>query len=416
MPAVVPTAPPAAYLVAVLLGIGQIVAYGTMYYAFGILADDIAGSIGFSVEAVYGVFSLALLIGGLSAPRLGRLLDEMGAARAMAAGSAVTALAFLGLGLPSPAWLVVGCILVSQIVSTLVQYEGAFVVAARLAPDHARRTITGITLIGGFASTVFWPLTGYLADIAGWRSTMLVFAGLHLCLCLPIHLWLARFAEERTGVGRPASTAASPSTPTGSAIGGPVSPPGGSATTVFALVLLGFAASGFLIAAIHLHLIRTLEMIGLGTSATLIGALLGPFQVVGRIIEFASSHRLSIFLVAVTSTAAMPLALMLLIGGAPALWAGLAFALFFGLGQGLNYIVRGVLPLAIYGSDRLGAIMGRINGVRMVVTALAPFAFALVFERLGPSAALLLAIMVGILATIAFAALAWIMRNRPHAM
>ncbi|HSO48349.1 MAG TPA: MFS transporter, partial [Rhizobiaceae bacterium] len=165
------------FVVAAALGVTQTIGYGTLYYAFGVLAPKMAADTGLSLTAVYGLFSIALLAGGLVAPFAGRLFDRHEPAKVMAAGSLVCAAALVLWAL-APGSAAFAVLLVAvEVASVLALYEAAFVVAAHLAPlGQARRTITGITFLAGFASTIFWPLTQYLATQMDWRGVYLVYA------------------------------------------------------------------------------------------------------------------------------------------------------------------------------------------------------------------------------------------------
>ncbi len=173
------------------LGLTQIVGYGTLYYSFSVLAADMARDLIWSVEWVYGAFSVALLLGGMAAPWAGRLVDGRGAGGVMAWGSAAVALALAATAFaPERLTFVLGLVAVEAI-STLVLYDAAFAAVVQVTPATAKRTITHLTLIGGFASTVFWPATSALHAHLDWREVYLVFAALNLGLCAPIHLWVA---------------------------------------------------------------------------------------------------------------------------------------------------------------------------------------------------------------------------------
>jgi MFS family permease len=366
--------------VSLALGVTQTIGYGTLYYAFGVLAPAMSADTGFSLTAVYGLFSVALLAGGLAAPFAGRLLDRFDPAMVMAAGSIACAasLALWAL-LPGKAAFAVLLIAV-EIASVLALYEAAFVVAAWLAPaGMARRTITGITFIAGFASTIFWPLTQYLGEQFDWRGTYLVYAGMHLFINLPVHLWLWRKFRNRPRV--PAQSVAAMAVEEGTL-------PASLRRRVFPLLMAGFAANAFVIASVHLHLIGILGSLGLASSAAMTGAIIGPAQVAARVVEFASSGRTSIHVASVASAAALPLALAVLVAGAPSLPAAIFFGLVFGAGQGLSFIIRGVLPLELYGRRGYGALTGKINSVRLVVSATGPFVIAFLFEHAGVHVAL----------------------------
>lgn len=392
---------PSDFAIATLIGITQTIGYGSLYYSFGVLAPFMAEDTGLSLTFVYGLFSIALLASGFVAPRAGRLFDGNDPARVMAVGSCISAAALVFWAL-APGRVAFGAFLiVTEMSSVLVLYEAAFVLAARLSPANARRTITGITLIAGFASTIFWPLTSWLAGFIEWRTILLIFAALNLFVCAPLHVFLMR----RTPRAMPAQADAGQKLAEGTLTSSR------DRTVAFRLLLVAFAANAFVMSAVHLHLIGLLGALGLGASAALIGALIGPAQVAGRIAEFTAGPRISVMSVALFATGALPAGLGFLIGGSGYLAAAVVFALVFGAGQGLSYIVRGVLPLTLFGANGYGARTGRINSVRLFVSAGAPFLAAAIFERFGAQTALGVIAAAGLVGFIAIIAIVPILRR-----
>lgn len=395
-----------AIVVATVLGTTTTVSYGTLYYAFGVVARDMSTDTGLSLTSIYGVFSFGLFVSGILAARAGRLFDNYDPAGIMALGSGLAAILLVLWSLVHGQWPYALLLIALQVVSMLVLYEAAFVAAAVYAPSSARRTITGITLIAGFASTIFWPLTDWLRGFWSWREIYLMFAVLHLVFCLLPHLWLSRRQKvgSRSSIDRhhiPDQTIKPRLT--------------GKRARKIALILIsvGFTAKAFAISSVHLHLIGLLNAIGLAASAALIGALIGPSQVAGRLVEFFLSDRLSTFAVTLFSAAALPAALLLLVWTAPWAAAAIVFAVVFGLGQGLSYIARGVFPLELFGSTGYGALTGRINAVRLYVSAGAPFITAAIFERSGAVITIYAIVFTGISALLAFVAVGPLLR-RPN--
>ena len=377
--------PPAlpGWAVSAALGTTQTIGYGTLYYAFGVLAPGMAEETGLSLSAVFGTFSLAMIGGSLVAPRAGAVMDRRHPAKVMAAGSLVAAAVLTGWALIPGVPAFIGFLLASEVVSVLVLYEAAFVTVAHVSgPERARGVIAGITFVAGFASTVFWPLTQWLLTWMDWRGIYLAYAGLHLAVCVPVHVFLGRLAQAPDGAG----AAAVPGRPAGAGEGLALSPV--AARMLFLLMLAGFSMASFVISAVHLHLIPLLGGLGLGGAAALVGACIGPAQVGARLLEFATARRTPIHVPSVLSVAMLAVALAVLLAGAPDVTWGVAFALAFGIGQGLAFIVRGMLPLMAFGRGVYGTVTGRLNSVRLFVTALAPFVTALVLERAGPHAAL----------------------------
>jgi MFS family permease len=380
------------------LGTTQIIGYGTLYYAFSILAASIAQDLNWSLEWVYGAFSAALLAGGLLAPISGGWIDRFGAGRVMALGSVAAALALAGIALaPDRAFFVLGLVAI-EAVSTLVLYDSAFAALAQIAGADAKRRIGQLTLIGGFASTLFWPLTAWLLEFLTWREIYLLFAGLHLLLCMPLHMLLI---ARRLG---PALESVERAVPAGREVQGSL--PAAARRRAFLLLLAGFSAGGFVLSAVLVHMVPVLGGLGLGAGAVLVGSLFGPAQVLGRLVNMVLGRDLPSTRLAVLSAGLLPAAIALLLLTAPWLPAALLFAVVLGLGSGLVSIVRGTVPLELFGSRGYGAVLGKITAVRLVVTAGAPFAFALLLEGVGPASALWGMAAIGLLGMLALVALA----------
>lgn len=375
--------------VALALGTTTTISYGTLYYAFGVLADEMAADTGLSVTTVFGLFSISMLAAAIMAPFTGRALDRFAPAMIMVAGSLGSS-AFLALMslVPGPIAFAVFLFL-AQISSTAVLYEAAFTVATAYVPDYSRRTITIITLIAGFASTIFWPLTLWLINTMDWRGIFLIYAGLHMVICLPIHFWLARGKRADGSGGVDTSEQSNPPKP-GRITGG------GPRREAFFLMLIIFAAIGFTIASVHLHLIAILDAIGLAAHAALIGALIGPAQVAGRLAEFLSGGRLPALRLMVFTCATLAGGLVLLIVGPSTLIMASLAMMIYGVGQGLSSILRGVLPLEVLGTREFGSLLGKISSAALVMMAVAPVATAAVRETYGAQFA------VGTIASIAF--------------
>lgn len=357
------------------LGITQIIGYGTLYYSFSILAPGIASDFDVAIEWIYGCISLALLAGGLISPWAGGLADRHGAARVMALGSigAAAALAVCGLAGNAIVFLV-GMILV-ELASAFVLYATAFAFLAQTTGARAPRSITYLTLIAGFASTIFWPLTSFLLGSQHWHQIYMVFAVLNLVICLPLHLWLSRFA--RLAAARPVEAVIPQA---------PMSIDNGN--VVFVLIVLGFSLAGFVSAATLFHMVPMLGLLGLGTASVWVATLLGPAQVASRLINMAFGRDVSPTVLAMVSAATMPLALGTLALSAPSAWGGAAFAIIFGLGSGLFSIVSGTLPLAIFGKAGFGKRLGWIGFGRLGLSAIAPFALSVALGAVGPTPSL----------------------------
>jgi Major Facilitator Superfamily len=376
-----------------VLGITQIIAWGTIFYSPVLTAPLIVAETGWSLSFVMGGFSLGLLIAGLVSPFVGRSIDSHGGHVVMAAGALISALGLLGLAYArNPAmylsvWVVLGAGLGASL------YDPAFATLGRIFGADARRPITILTLAGGFASTAGWPATHLLIGEVGWRGTYIVYAVLMAAICAPLYA----FALPRSRAGADV-VAAGPATRPAALL-----PPNGLA---FTLVTAAFTAYAFVPSALSAHLLAIFGRTGIdAATVVLIGALFGPAQVAARVTELAFGRNLHPLLVARGAVLLLVLAfaLLALLGISVPLAA--IFAVMFGAANGLITITRGALPLALFGADGYGRLIGRISGPWLVMQSAAPLVMAFVAERASDSTALALAAGFAFVALACFAAI-----------
>lgn len=360
------------------LGVTQVAGYGALYYAFAVLAPEITKSFGWAPEWTYGGFALGLLAGGFAAPLAGRLIDIYGTRRMMSIGCVLASLSLFALSKAEGLISYYAAMIALEVVSTLVLYDAAFTALTQAHGANARRAISKLTLIGGFASTLFWPLTTALLAEADWRAIYQIYAMGYLLLALPLHaLLLPRSLSMH---------AAKPSRATdATAAGGYLA--GASRRRAFVLLAVAFSLQGFVVSAMSVHMLTLLQ--GFGFSAALavtFGALVGPSQVTGRLIEMLFGTNVPPVTTAWVSGALMPLGFVLLVfGGGTAAFAGL-FAIAYGVSMGLSSIVRGTVPLQLFGPAGYGAMLGKLSAPGLAIRAAAPLAFAVMMERAGLSA------------------------------
>lgn len=383
------------------LGLSQIIGYGSLYYSFGVLAPDMALDFGWPEQWIFAALSGSLLVGGLVAPISGRWADRFGAGQLMAWGSVAAAAALVICALAPHVVIFVAGLVALEIASAFVLYSTAFAALAQLEPGSAQRRITYLTLIAGFASTIFWPLTSFLNELMSWREVYLVFAGLNLLLALPIHLWIAR--RGRLLRARLA---------TGSLAPVPLVQPADEGR-VLALMLFGFAVIGFVSSAILVHMLPMLGALGLGASAVLVTTLFGPAQVLSRLVNMQFGKGLSQPALGVIGALCLPLGVVALAVTAPWPPGAALFAITFGLGSGLSSIVSGALPLALFGTTGYGQKLGWISSARLVASSLAPFAFAFMVGISSTHVSLWLLVLIGLSGAASFAAIWWRYRQRP---
>jgi MFS family permease len=385
------------------LGLTQIVGYGTLYYAFAILAPAMSAELGLPEQWVFGALSAALFFGSLLAPTAGRLADRLGAGRVMTAGSAAAALALAACAVAPGGISFFAALVAMELVSCFVLYSTAFVAIVQIGPVGAQRSITHLTLIAGFASTLFWPLTTALHAHLSWREVYLVFAGLNLALCLPVHAWLSMLSRRRL-----AAFATHPPSPATEA-GRPVDP--ARRRTIFLLMMAGFAVEGFVLSAILIHMVPLTTALGLGTAGVVVSMLFGPSQVASRLVNLVFGAGLRQTVLAVIAALFLAIGLAVLLAAAPAIAGIAAFVILFGLGSGLLSIVGGTLPLEVFGREGYGGSVGWMSAARQFSSSFAPFILAMMMAKTSVPMSLALLLLVAIAGAAVFGTIAFIRRR-----
>ncbi len=370
--------PPRLLVVIPILGVTQILAWGSSYYLLAVLAQPIASDTGWPLAWVVGGLSLGLLVAGIVSPRVGDSIQRLGG-RLVLATSAV----FLGLGLAGLAlspnlpfyivsWLVLGIGMGAGL------YDAAFATLGRLYGQRARTAIASLTLFGGFASTVCWPLSALFVSEFGWRNACLIYAAIHVVVLLPLYVF-ALPTEPKRPLRNP--------TPATSKDGQVATPPVTSTSKlVFALVALVITISSMISAMLSVHLLTILQAREIALAAAVaLGAIVGPSQVGARAIEMLISRFHHPIWTKFASTVFVAIGVGLLWIGFPVIAAAL---IFYGAGIGIESIARGTLPLAIFGEDRYASIMGRIAMPSLIMQAASPSLGALLIDSFGADGAL----------------------------
>jgi predicted MFS family arabinose efflux permease len=375
------------------LGTAQTIAWASSTYLPAILAKPIAAELGISTANVFGAFSVSLVVMALAGPPVGRAIDRAGGRGMLAMSNLVLAAGLVALGLAGNTAFLYGAWLLLGVGMAMGLYDAAFAALVWVHGPNARNPITGITLVAGFASTVGWPLTAFLAARYGWREACYAWAAINVLIALPLNLWCLpkeRSSKEfSSGRGKTAEPAKASE----------------HDRRDFILLSLFFATTAFVTSAFAAHLPGLLVAAGASAAVALTaGTLLGPAQVAARLSEFLAQKRWR-FHPLVTARVATGLhpagALMLaLLGGGPI--AACAFAVVHGAGNGMVTIAKGTLPLAVFGPAGYGYRVGLMQMLARAMQALAPFAFALVLGGFGARAALAVS---GGLSLVALAAL-----------
>jgi MFS family permease len=384
------------------IGTGQLLAWGSTFYLPAMLAEPMARDTGVAVPTVFLAFSVAMGGSALVGPWAGRTIDRWGGRPVLIVTNLLFATGLAALAAATGpvslfvAWGLIGLAMGAGL------YEAAFATVVRLYGSDARDAITGITLLGGFASTLGWPLSAWMEAHWGWRGACIGWALLHLLVALPLHVSVPRAgrdegsAAERGsgaagsgsgavagfGAAGPGSTGASEA-----AFAAPAAAPlatGGDRRTMGLLAFV-FAATWFVTTAIAAHGPRVLQAAGAGAAAALaVGALIGPAQVFARLMQFGPLRRVDPLRIARLASLGHPMGVAALLLAGPALAP--AFAVLHGAGGGLMTIARGALPLAIFGPVGYGARQGLLMLPTRIAQALAPFLSGVAIERWGADA------------------------------
>jgi predicted MFS family arabinose efflux permease len=346
------------------LGTTQTLAWASSYYLPAILADPIAHELGISNNWFFAAFSGALVISGLLGPRVGRQIDIVGGRQVLSISNVILAvgLALLGsahsIAVLLAAWLMLG------VGMGLGLYDAAFGALGRIYGDKARRAITGITLLAGFASTVGWPLSAWGLETIGWRNTCFAWAAAHILIGLPLNLiFIPRVERAAAAV----AAAVKPDIPI---------------DRTMVLLAIAFACAWAVTGAMAAHLPRILESMGAtGLQAVAAGAFIGPAQVLARIAEASLLSRFHPIVSTRIACVTHPIgaAIMALVGGP----AAIIFAICHGTGNGILTIARGTLPLAIFGPKDYGYRLGVLGAPARIAQAAAPLAFSVLIDDLG---------------------------------
>jgi predicted MFS family arabinose efflux permease len=380
------------------LGVVQILAWGTSFYIPAVFAEPIVKNTGWSLGIVVGGTSMGLLVAGLISPQVGRIIDRRGGRPVLMTSSLFYAAGLAGIGLaPSLpiylfAWVLLGVGMGTGL------YDAVFAVLGRMYGAAARGPITNLTLFGGFASTVCWPLSAFMIEHVGWRAACLIYAGLHLAVSLPLQMAVVRAAPAARS--EPAQTAGASATDEA-----PIVHEG----LMFVLVALILALAAGVGSIIVVHLLAFLQTRGVDyIAAVALGTLFGPAQVGARMVERLFGSRYHPIWTMIASCALMAIGLVLLLARFP--WLALTILL-YGAGFGVSWVARGTLPLALFGPKRFPVLMGRLAFPTLILLALAPSLGALLIESLGANTTIGILTIIALINLVLAGILWWLCRD-----
>ncbi len=362
------------FFAVIALGITQITAWGTSYYCLGVLAAPIGADTGWSLGFIYAGFTVALLVMGVVSAAVGRAIDQYGARVVMSLGTLAVSAGLLALSLVRSEAAYLGVWAFIGLGMRLCLYDAAFAALVQVVPSRGRLAISYLTLFGAFASSIFWVLGHFLNEAVGWRQTLVLFAAINLAVCLPLN-WFGLARREAPGrAGAPQAA---------QAVGDAPPLEGRMRTLAIALFALIMSLNGFVFGVITVQLVPLLESAGLAAAAAVwVASMKGFAQFGGRLVEIFFGSHLRAITVARIAVGALPASLVLLLSGGGVATV-VAFTLLMGASQGVITIVRGAVPLALFGTEGYGAVLGVIATPLLIVSAASPTVFALIVDGWG---------------------------------
>lgn len=352
------------------LGVTQIVLWGGTFFLTAVVSDPVVAETGWPQAMVVGALSLAIFVSGLPAPFVGRMIRRHGGRPVLVVGATIIAagLVLMAAAQTLPvfllAWVIAGLGMSAAL------YDPLFAAIGQAYGAAARGAMTQIAISSGFAVSLCWPATRFLVDQVGWRGACLTYAILSVALVVPLFAWAlparSRAAVEPAAVPRPCE-------PAGSSEAGRL--------PAERLLAVTFTMAAMIMTAASVQLLNLLQTLGVGgTAAVALTGLIGPAQVGVRVVELAFGRRAHPAWSLLLSSASVGLGLLLLATLPSLAWLAM---LLYGAGNGMRTVVRGTLPLALYGQREYAAAMGRLARLPLFGQAVTPLACGYIAERFG---------------------------------
>ena len=362
-----------------VIGSAQVIASAGGHYLPAVIAAPLAKSLDLAPVTLFATFSGALVISALLGPSAGKIVDRLGGRPVLLLSNLFFASGLITLGLAQGLWSVILAYIFVGLGLATGLFEVAFAALVKLFGQNSRNAITGITLISGMASFVGWTTSVYVEARYGWRGVCFFWAAVHLLVGLPLHSMIPRVSRDSTSQQQATSKAESTR---GSAVQAPHTHRPSRRWVLVTSILLAyvFAANAFVGMGLMMHMPQLLQDFGVAMAlAFTIGSLVGPSQIIGRLLEYFFMRRWHPLYSTRLAALCHPIAsLALLLGGAP---LAAFFVIVHGIGNGILIIARGTLPLAIFGAGGYGNRQGWLMMPAKFSQAAAPFVFGMIVNR-----------------------------------
>lgn len=348
----------------VALGVAQIFLWGGSFFILSVLAEPIMKETNWSHSMVYGSLSLSLLISGLLSPKIGKLINSNNKDFVLLYSGMIMSLGLLILGFANQFWVFVIGWAVLGIAMGMGLYDALFALLGKQFGKEANKSIVQITLVSGFAPTISWFFISCLLSNFGWRYTCFIYAAALFIVIFPIHKYILRPNNIKECQFTKTNT---PKTNLNDVFH----------SKIFYLLLINFIIGSVLMSGLIIHLVdilltKKIEM----ETAIIIAALLGPSQVGVRVLDIILPKKTPVKTAIISSIAILFGLLLLLFSSKTASFG----VIIFGMGNGMRSILRGTLPLAIFGHQNYAEILGKLARLPLIAQAITPFVGGIVIQ------------------------------------
>jgi predicted MFS family arabinose efflux permease len=346
------------------LAVTQTVGYGVLFYAFAVLLTPITVDLGASTAEVTGALTTAIVVAAGAAIPIGRWLDRHGGRALLTAGSLLGVVAVVAWSQVQHVWQLYAVFILIGLAGAASLYEAAFpVVIATVHPRHRDRALLVVTIVAGFASSIFFPLTGLLLDRFGWRSTLIVLAALLAIITVPVHASLVpsrvQFQHQQRAGHHGAAVREA------------------LRDNRFWLLTVAFVAQAAAVSAVGVLLIGYLQLAGhTATLAAGLSGLLGVLSVTGRLVTTGIARRLGMTTVTATIFAVQAIGVLALPHLGQTMGGAAICVIAFGLGFGVATIARPAIVADRYGTARYATIAAGMTLPITLAKAFGPLAGA----------------------------------------
>ncbi len=359
------------------LSLGQLMSWGLVYYTFPLFIAPMEQELGWSRSALFGALSSGLLVAGLCSIPVGAWIDRGHGRLLMTGGSLLAAALFVlwsqiqSLPVFYALWIGLGAC------QAVLLYEPGFAVITRVYGPRYKQAILLMTFVGGLASTFGIPFTQFLIERIGWRAALEAIAVINVGVAFFLH-WLfvpgPKVPPVPIADAKPPVEGQARKSPLAAALRVPA----------FWGLVVAFAGYGLAFSAMSFHLIPLLVDRGVEIGVVMaIIALIGPMQVVGRVLLMVGQKHITTIQLGAGIYFAFPVAMTMLALGITDVYGLILFAIIYGVANGLLTILRGMAVPEFIGPEGYGVVTGALTMPTNVMRAAGPLMGSLAWAAFG---------------------------------